>query len=336
MDIDAERLRTAEIVTRAADRRARGRRDGRSDHGPPRGAGRRRLRRDVVPGRRLQAVDRGRLRGAQALRAAPDDRRHARHRRDHARAADDPGAARRLPRPRGGLARRAAAQLRQPDGDAVLGGRRGDARSAPSGSATPCRARRRSWRTTWGCPRRRSTSSPPASTTWRSSCASSTRAPTSTPRCASVTPPDWNRVRYEVLRALRLLRHRVLGALRRVRAVVHQGRPRGPDRALQRAAGRVPAPLRAPDRRVGGACAASSRRRRADRRSRTSTARTSSAPARPVSRTAFNGNVPNRFEDGPADRQPARGLLRRGAVRGLGRRGSSRSPSARSRASWRR
>ena len=90
---------------RAADRRPRRRRLGRGHHRPPRGARRRRLRRHLVPGRRLQAVDGDRLRGAQALRAAPDDRRHARRRRDHARAADDPGAARRLPRPRGALAR---------------------------------------------------------------------------------------------------------------------------------------------------------------------------------------------------------------------------------------
>ena len=100
--------------------------------------------------------------------------------------------------------------------------------------------------------RARSTSSWRASTTWRSSCASSTTAPTCTRALRELDPPDLNRVRYEVLEALRLLRHRVLGALRRVLAVVHQGRPRRPDRALQRPARRVSAPLRAPDRRVGG------------------------------------------------------------------------------------
>ena len=47
----------------------------------------------------------------------------------------------------------------------------------------------------------------------------------------------------------------------------------------------------------------------------------------------FNGNVPNRCDGRAADRQPARGLLRRGAVRGVGATGSSRSRSARCRAS---
>ena len=59
---------------------------------------------------------------------------------------------------------------------------------------------RRAGRATSGSPPGRSTTSPPASTTWRSSCASSTTARTSTPRCASVEPPDSNRVRYEVLK----------------------------------------------------------------------------------------------------------------------------------------
>ena len=79
------------------------------------------------------------------------------------------------------------------------------------------------------------------------------------PALREVTPPDWQPRPLQAARALRLLRHRVLRALRRVLAVVHQGRPRGPDRALQHAAGRVSAPLRAPDRRVGRRCATSSR-----------------------------------------------------------------------------
>ena len=48
-----------------------------------------------------------------------------------------------------------------------------------------------------------------------------------------------------------LLRHRVERALRRVRAVVHQARPARPDREVQHPAGRVPAPLRVSDRRLG-------------------------------------------------------------------------------------
>ena len=100
-------------------------------------------------------------------------------------------------------------------------------------------------------------------------------------------------------RALRLLRHRVLGALRRVRPVVHQGRSRGPDRALQRAAGRVPASLRAPDRRVGGAARrARGRRRGWPSSAATSTGRTSSAPARPASRIASTATSRTGTSDG--------------------------------------
>ena len=61
-----------------------------------------------------------------------------------------------------------------------------------------------------------------------------------------------------------LLRHRVERALRRVRAVVHQARPARPDRALQHPAGRVPAPLRRADRRLGSRARAA-RARRVDR-----------------------------------------------------------------------
>ena len=152
MDIDAERLRTAEIVDAAAGRGPRRRRAVEAHAGPPRGARRRRLRGHVVPGRRLQAVDRDRLRDAQALRPAPDDRRHARHRRDHARAAHDPGAARRLPRHGGALPGRAAAQLRQPDGDAAAGRSPRRARSARSASATRCSTPRASWPRDLGLP----------------------------------------------------------------------------------------------------------------------------------------------------------------------------------------
>ncbi len=200
MDIDAERLETAELVTSRLIDAHGASATRRVDDGPARGAGRRRLRRHLVPGRRLQAVDRGRLRGPQALRAAPDDRRHARHRRDHARTAHDPGAAGRLPRPRGALARRAGAQLRQPDGDALLGGERGVA--DPDRRALPLRAGhdQGAGGTTSGSRPARSTSSRPASTTWRSSCASSTRAEDLYPALRELEPPELNRVRYEVLK----------------------------------------------------------------------------------------------------------------------------------------
>ena len=51
--------------------------------------------------------------------------------------------------------------------------------------------------------------------------------------------------------APRLLPDRILGALRRVRAVVHQAGPPRPDRALRHPARRVSPPLRGADRRVG-------------------------------------------------------------------------------------
>ena len=301
MDIDAERLRTAEIVASAAGR------------GPRRGRARSRRRTDrraaldgadyVVTSFQVggykpsTVVD---FEVPEALRAAPDDRRHARRRRDHARPADHPGAARRLPRPRGALPRRAAAQLRQPDGDAVLGGRRGQ--PDPHRRALPLRAghRGRARRATSASRPRSSTTTSPASTTSRSSCASSTTARTSTPRCArSRPPPDGNRVRYELLEHFGYFVTESSEHFAEYVAVVHQGRPRRPDRALQRAARRVPAALRAPDRRVGGAA----RRARGDGgRWTSSAAHEYGADIIRACETgepfAFNGNVPNRYEDG--------------------------------------
>ena len=131
---------------------------------------------------------------------------------------------------------------------------------------------------------------------------------------------------------LRLLRHRVLRALRRVRALVHQGRPARPDRALQHPARRVPAPLRA---QIAEWDALRARLEGAGARSApsaaTSTAPTSSARARPASRSPSTATSPTRRRR-PPDRQPARRLLRRGAVHRLGAAASSRSASARCRA----
>ena len=53
--------------------------------------------------------------------------------------------------------------------------------------------------------------------------------------------------------AARLLRHRELGALRRVHALVHQARPARPDRAVRHPARRVPQALRRADRPVEAA-----------------------------------------------------------------------------------
>ena len=278
-------------------------------------------------------VDGGRLRGAQALRAAPDDRRHARRRRHHARAAHDPGAARRLPRHGGALPGRAAAQLRQPDGDALLGGGRGEL--DPHRRPLPLRPAhgRRAGRTTSGCPPPSSTTTSPASTTWRSSCGSSTRARTSTRRCASV-----DAARTRTASATSCCEHfgyfvteSTEHFAEYVPWFIKDGRD-GPDRALQHPARRVPAPLRAPDRELGGRCAASSKAAaRSTPSAATSTAPTSSARARPASRSRSTATSRTAGRTA-ADRQPAGRLLRRGAVRRVDRTGSSRSRSARSRA----
>ena len=65
--------------------------------------------------------------------------------------------------------------------------------------------------------------------------------------------------------APRLLRHRELGAFRRIRALVHQARPAGPDREVRHPARRVPAALHRADRQVGEAGAGIPRRRHASR-----------------------------------------------------------------------
>ena len=80
----------------------------------------------------------------------------------------------------------------------------GDAASARSACATACRAPRSSCRWISASRTARSTTSRPASTTWRSTCASSATARTSTRACAALAEsgavPDGNRVRYEMLR----------------------------------------------------------------------------------------------------------------------------------------
>ena len=91
-------------------------------------------------------------------------------------------------------------------------------RSGPSASATACRARPRSWPPTSACPSRRSTTSAPASTTWRSICVRAADADGE--RSLSAHPPgDRGRSRPRLeprplrgVPALRLLRHRVLAS----------------------------------------------------------------------------------------------------------------------------
>ena len=225
-------------------------------HRPPRGARRRRLRHQHVPGRRLQARHRDRLRDPEEVRPAPDHRRHARHRRHHARAAHHPRAARHVPRHGRAVPGRDLPAVRQPDGDELLGDQPRHARSRRSACATACRARPSSWPATSACRSRRSTTCAPASTTWRSTCEFERRRrrhrrplPASQCRAGCVARPQRAQrrrhrrpIRRGALRDVqpaRLLRHRVERALRRVRAVVHQARPARPDRAVQHPARRV-------------------------------------------------------------------------------------------------
>ena len=225
------------------------------------------------------------------------------------------------------LPRRAPAAVRQPDGDALLGGGRAPAASAPSACAT-------------------ASSTPPASS-----------PPTSGSRPSEIDyhvaginhmafflrferdgedlypalrerrpPPGRQPGALRDAAPPRLLRHRVQRALRRVRAVVHQGGAARPDRALQHPARRVPAPLRGADRRVGGAA------RAAARAAARSTSRAASSTARDIIRAcetgepfAFNGNVPNALDGGPPDRQPARPTAASRCRASPRRAGSSRS-----------
>ena len=70
-------------------------------------------------------VDARRLRDPGAVRAPPDDRRHARHRRHLPRPPHGPAHARARPRDGRALPGRVAAQLHEPDGDALLARLRG-------------------------------------------------------------------------------------------------------------------------------------------------------------------------------------------------------------------
>ena len=110
---------------------------------PARRARRRRLRDQHDPGRRARRHADG-LRDPRPPRPAPDDRRHARHRRDLPRAAHDPRDARHRPRHGRAVPGRVAAQLHEPDGDALPGVRarlaaHEDRRALPLGAAHDAR-----------------------------------------------------------------------------------------------------------------------------------------------------------------------------------------------------
>ena len=195
-------------------------------------ARRRRLRDQHDPGRRLRAVHRHRLRGAEAVRAAPDDRRHARHRRDHARAAHDPGAARHVRRHGRAVPRRVVPQLHEPDGDQLPRRHPGDAASARSGCATACRAPRSSCRIDLGIPYREIDYLAAGINHMAFYLRFERDGEDLYPRLQELADVGRGARRQpRALRgaeALRLLRHRVERALRRVRAVVHQARPARP------------------------------------------------------------------------------------------------------------
>ena len=286
-DIDAERLDTSELVARrVADALGRTGEDP-HHHRPPRRARRRRLRDQHDPGRRLRAVHGHRLRGPEAVRPAPDDRRHARHRRHHARPAHDPGAARDVRRHGGALPRRVVPQLHEPDGDQLPGDlareQHPHRRAVPQRAGHRVRALARSRHPVPGdrLPRRRHQPHgvlPAVRTRRRRPLPAPARA-----RRVGRGPGRQPRALRDAA-APRLLRHRVERALRRVRAVVHQARPARPHRAVQHPARRVPAPLRRADRRLGGRTRTSSSAATRSRSSAASSTRPrSSAASRPAS-----------------------------------------------------
>ena len=206
----------------------------------------RRLRRRRLPDRRLRALHRHRLRGAEEIRPAADHRRHARRRRHHARPPDGAaplgdlrGHARRLPG-------RDHAPVRQPDGDQHLGDH-GEVPGDPPGRPLPlgaghgdgARPRSRHPLREHPLPRRRhqphgvlpqvrgghGRRQPPQP------------LPRSRPRLsrgpraeAGLEPALPQQGALRDAHPARLFRHRELGAFRRIHAVVHQARPAGPDR----------------------------------------------------------------------------------------------------------
>ena len=236
-DIDPDRLETAEAMARyvAAARGA----SPTITHAPrPARRDRRlRLRAQHGPDRRPRG-DAARLRDPGALRAAPDDRRHARHRRHLPDAAHGrPHARARTTRWPSSARRGVAPELHEPDGGALRARLPGHADEATSsGSATPCRRRSRDL-----CGARRR---PARSEVTFLSAGINHQAfllrfehdgeslyPRLDERIAGRSRAAAPRAR-RALPPLRLLPDRVERARRRVRAVVHA--PRRPARALPR------------------------------------------------------------------------------------------------------
>ena len=265
----------------------------RGDRGPARRARRRRLRDHLLPGRRSASGDDGRLRGPDALRGPSDDRRHARASAGSCAACG-----------RSRCCSTSAATWRS------YVRTRCCCSTSTRWRCCAGRSPRRARSARWACATPSST--PPGSSRPRSR---SSRAEVDYvvaginhvafflslerdgedlyPRLRELVETD--RVPARGPRPVRgpapprLLRDRVLRALRRVRAVVHQVGPARPDRAVRDPARRVPAALRTPDRGVGGDA---SRLQNGWRSGATSTADIINAcetgePFR------FNGNVPN-------------------------------------------
>ena len=195
-------------------------------------------------------------------RPAPDHRRYARHRRHHARPQDRAGPDR--GRPRHGRARPGALMLQYVNPMAI--------NCAALGA---CRARgahrrplpfRPGHRQGAGARHRRADRGDPLSLRRHQPHGVLPDLRTPPPRrhgrgSLSAHPQgDRRRPRAGVesgalrgLQAFRLFRHRVLRALRRICALVHQARPAGPGRAVQHPARRIYPPLRGADRPLGDA-----------------------------------------------------------------------------------
>ena len=249
-DIDAERLETAAalVAPRRRGPRAAAARDRLAR--PARCAGRGAVRDQLGAGRRA-CGHRARLRGAAALRPAPDDRRHARHRRHLPRAAHRAGDARHRPRHGRGVPGRVAAELHQSDGDALLDDVRrhadhADRRALPLGAEhhAPAGGDRRGAAgrgVVRRCRHQPPVVHPAPRARRRGPLPAGRRGDRARPRAAAARarrhlPPP------------RLLPDRVERARRRVPALVHA--PRRRDRAAAHPAGRVRAAQRGEPRRV--------------------------------------------------------------------------------------
>ncbi|CAA9408410.1 MAG: GH4, partial [uncultured Rubellimicrobium sp.] len=221
-----------------------------------------------LPDRRLRARDGHGFRGAQAVRPAPDHRGHAGRGRDHAGAADGAASVEDLRGHGGGLPGRHHAPVCEPDGDQHLG-HRGEVPAHPAGGPVPFGAGHGLGA---GAGPRDSRGGDPLPggghqphvllPEFRAPAAGRILAgPVSRAEarlCRGALPqalpleralPEQGALRDDA--AAGLFCDRVVRALRRVRAVVHQARPARPDRALRHPPRRVPEALRGADRALG-------------------------------------------------------------------------------------